>query len=263
MSHKFDPRRETSGHLAEFRGADAVVTGAASGIGAAIARRLASLGTRVAMVDRNADQLEAVGTSIREQGGNAVQAVIDVTQPDAFARLAQGHGLEGFAPRFCVNAAGIDLPRSKTGDYPVENWDRVLSVNLSGVFYAMRFAIPRMIARGGGSIVNIASIMGHRGIEGQPAYTAAKHGVVGLSRAAALDHAKDGVRINCVSPGYIDTPLLGFMPPEHRQAATAKHPLGRFGTTSEISDAILFLLSDQSTFVTGACLPVDGGYLAK
>lgn len=249
--------------FSEFRGADAVVTGAASGIGAEITRRLAALGTRVAMVDRNADQLDAVGRSINAQGGNAVPVVLDVTQPDAFAGIPRCAGLEGFALKFCVNAAGIDLPRSKTGDYPVENWDRVVSVNLSGVFYAMRFAIPPMIARGGGSIVNIASIMGHRGIEGQPAYTAAKHGVVGLSRAAALDHAKDGIRINCVSPGYIDTPLLDFMPPEHRQAATAKHPLGRFGTTSEVSDAILFLLSDQSAFVTGSCLPVDGGYLAK
>lgn len=249
--------------FSEFRGADAVVTGAASGIGAEIARRLAALGSRVALVDRTADQLDAVGTAIKAQGGNAVPVVLDVTQPDAFAGIPQHAGLKGFALRFCVNAAGIDLPRSRTGDYPVENWDRVVAVNLNGVFYAMRFAIPRMIARGGGSIVNIASIMGHRGIEGQPAYTAAKHGVVGLTRAAALDHAKDGVRINCVSPGYIDTPLLGFMPPEHRQAATAKHPLGRFGTTPEVSNAILFLLSDQSTFVTGSCLAVDGGYLAK
>lgn len=260
MRSETDPKQAP---FSEFRGADAVVTGAASGIGAEIARRLASLGTRVAMVDRNAGQLDAVGKTIREQGGSAVPVAVDVTQPDAFARLTQRPGLEGFALRFCVNAAGIDLPRCKTGDYPIENWDRVLSVNLSGVFYAMRFAIPQMIAHRGGSIVNIASIMGHRGIAEQPAYTAAKHGVVGLTRAAALDHAKDGIRINCVSPGYIDTPLLDFMPAEHRQAATAKHPLGRFGTTSEVSDAILFLLSDQSAFVTGSCLPVDGGYLAK
>lgn len=249
--------------FSEFRGADAIVTGAASGIGAEIARRLASLGTRVIMADVNADHLNAVGKSIQEQGGTAVPVVIDVTRPDAFAGVTQCPGLEDFNLRFCVNAAGIDLPRCRTGDYPIENWDRVLMVNLSGVFYSMRFAIPHMIARGGGSIVNVASIMGHRGIAEQPAYTAAKHGVVGLTRAAALDHAKDGIRINCVSPGYIDTPLLDFMPPEHRQTATSKHPLGRFGKTSEVSDAILFLLSEQSTFVTGSCLSVDGGYLAQ
>jgi NAD(P)-dependent dehydrogenase (short-subunit alcohol dehydrogenase family) len=257
-----EPDRNRSS-FSEFRGADAVVTGAASGIGAEVARRLASLGTRVAMVDSNAGHLNAVSQSIKERGGGAVPVVIDVTRPDAFAGIMESPGLEGFAPRFCVNAAGIDLPRCKTGDYPIANWDRVMAVNLNGVFYAMRFAIPHMAAHRGGSIVNIASIMGHRGIAEQPAYTAAKHGVVGLTRAAALDHAKDGIRINCVSPGYIDTPLLGFMPPEHRQAATAKHPLGRFGTTSEVSDAILFLLSEQSTFVTGSCLSVDGGYLAQ
>lgn len=261
MANTSDPK--SSGHLAEFRGADAVVTGAASGIGAEIARRLAALGTRVAMVDVNAGQLDDAGRSIRGQGGTAVPVAIDVTRPEAFAAVMKRPGLEGFAPRFCVNAAGIDLPRCKAGDYPVENWDRVIAVNLNGVFYSMRFAIPLMVARGGGSIVNVASIMGHRGIAEQPAYTAAKHGVVGLTRAAALDHAKDGIRINCVSPGYIDTPLLDFMPPEHRRAATEKHPLGRFGKTSEVSDAILFLLSEQATFVTGSCMAVDGGYLAK
>ena len=246
---------------AAFAGKVAFVSGAASGIGAATARRLAELGANLVLADRDGERLAAFAATL---GCDDVLALeVDVTSitsvEAAIARgVAEFGGLD-----LAVNSAGIDLPRCDTAHYPAEQWDRIIAVNLTGVFNAVRHQIPAMLARGGGSIVNVASIMGFRGFAGQPAYTAAKHGVIGLTKAAALDHAAEGIRINAVAPGFIDTPLLGHLSDEKRQAAALLHPMARVGEADEITNVILFLLSDAASFVTGACFEADGGYLAR
>lgn len=246
---------------AAFAGKVAFVSGAASGIGAATARRLADLGARLVLADRDGERLAAFAATLGT--GDALALEVDVTSM-ASVENAILHGVGHFGGLdLAVNSAGIDLPRCKTAHYPAEHWERIIAVNLTGVFNAVRHQIPAMLARGGGSIVNVASITGLRGFAGQPAYTAAKHGVVGLTKAAALDHAAQGVRINAVAPGFIETPLLGHLSEESRQAAASLHPMARVGQADEITNVILFLLSDAASFVTGACYEADGGYLAR
>jgi len=246
---------------AAFSGKVAFVSGAASGIGAATARRLADLGAKLVLVDRDKIRLDAFAKTLASATVLAVE--VDVT---AIASVEEAikRGVDTFGGLdLAVNSAGIDLPRCKTASYPAEQWDRIIAVNLTGVFNAVRHQIPAMLARGGGSIVNVSSIMGFRGFAGQPAYTAAKHGVIGFTKAAALDHSAQGIRINAVAPGFIDTPLLGHLSDEKRNAAAALHPMQRVGQADEITNVILFLLSDAASFVTGACFEADGGYLAK
>jgi NAD(P)-dependent dehydrogenase (short-subunit alcohol dehydrogenase family) len=246
---------------AAFADKVAFVSGAASGIGAATARRLAELGAKLILADRDGEGLTAFAATLGCDGVLALEvdvASIASVEAAISRAVAEFGGLD-----LAVNSAGIDLPRCETASYPAEQWDRIIAVNLTGVFNAVRHQIPAMLARGGGSIVNVASIMGFRGFAGQPAYTAAKHGVIGLTKAAALDHAGQGIRINAVAPGFIDTPLLGHLSNEKRQAAAALHPMQRVGQADEITNVILFLLSDAASFVTGACFEADGGYLAK
>ncbi|WPE22911.1 SDR family NAD(P)-dependent oxidoreductase [Shinella zoogloeoides] len=246
---------------AAFLGKVAFVSGTASGIGAATARRLADLGAKLVLVDRDKIRLDAFAKTLASETVLAVE--VDVTAI-ASVKEAIKRGVDNFGGLdLAVNSAGIDLPRCETASYPCEQWDRIIAVNLTGVFNAVRHQIPAMLVRGGGSIVNVSSIMGFRGFAGQPAYTAAKHGVIGLTKAAALDHAAQGIRINAVAPGFIDTPLLGHLNDEKRRAAAALHPMQRVGQADEITNVILFLLSDASSFVTGACFDADGGYLAK
>lgn len=252
-SSLFDP--------AAFSGKVAFVSGAASGIGAATARRLADLGAKLVLVDRDRIRLDAFAKTLASATVLAVE--VDVT---AIASVEEAirRGVDTFGGLdLAVNSAGIDLPRCETASYPAEQWDRIIAVNLTGVFNAVRHQIPAMLARGRGSIVNVSSIMGFRGFAGQPAYTAAKHGVIGFTKAAALDHSAQGIRINAVAPGFIDTPLLGHLSDEKRNAAAALHPMQRVGQADEITNVILFLLSDAASFVTGACFEADGGYLAK
>lgn len=246
---------------AAFSSKVAFISGAASGIGAATARRLADLGAKLVLVDRDRIRLDAFAKTLPSETVLAVE--VDVT---AIASVEEAikRGVDTFGGLdLAVNSAGIDLPRCETASYPAEQWDRIIAVNLTGVFNAVRHQIPAMLARGGGSIVNVSSIMGFRGFPGQPAYTAAKHGVIGFTKAAALDHAAQGIRINAVAPGFIDTPLLGHLSDERRNAAAALHPMQRVGQADEITNVILFLLSDAASFVTGACFEADGGYLAR
>lgn len=244
-----------------FSGKVAFVSGAASGIGAATARRLADLGAKLVLADRDKRRLDAFAKTFASETVLAVE--VDVTVI-ASVEEAIRRGVDNFGGLdLAVNSAGIDLPRCETASYPSEQWDRIIAVNLTGVFNAVRHQVPAMLVRGGGSIVNVSSIMGFRGFAGQPAYTAAKHGVIGLTKAAALDHSKQGIRINAVAPGFIDTPMLGHLSDEKRNAAAALHPMQRVGQADEIADVILFLLSDTASFVTGACFDADGGYLAK
>lgn len=246
---------------AGFAGKVAFVTGAASGIGAATALKLANLGAKLVLADRDKERLAVAAAKYEKH--NVLALEIDVT---SIANVEQaivsavGHfgGID-----LAVNSAGIDLTRCETGRYPADQWDRIISVNLTGVFNALRHQIPVMLKRGGGSIVNVASVMSFRALAGQPAYTAAKHGVIGLTRVAALDHASQGIRINAVAPGFIETPLLAHLSAEKKRAAALLHPMARLGQTDEIANVIAFLLSDAASFVTGACFDADGGYLAK
>jgi NAD(P)-dependent dehydrogenase (short-subunit alcohol dehydrogenase family) len=163
-----------------------------------------------------------------------------------------------------VNNAGIGGPLSPTGEYPVDGWDKVIAINLSGVFYGLRYQIPAMLASGGGSIVNMASILGKVGTKGSPAYVAAKHGVIGLTETAALEYADKKIRINAIGPGYILTPLLtNSLDKATLKALEGLHPMGRLGNAEEVAELALWLNSDKASFVTGSYYNVDGGYLAQ
>lgn len=163
-----------------------------------------------------------------------------------------------------MNNAGIGGPLSAVADYPLDAWQKVIDINLSGVFYGMKYQIPAMINSGGGSVVNISSILGTVGTKNSPAYVAAKHGVVGLTKAAALEYAEQGVRVNSVGPGYINTPLVrNTLDEAALNALISLHPIGRLGEAEEVAEVILWLASDRASFATGGYYPVAGGYLAQ
>jgi NAD(P)-dependent dehydrogenase (short-subunit alcohol dehydrogenase family) len=239
----------------------AVVTGAGSGIGRAIAEVLAKAGARVVVSDID----EKGGReTVRRIGGAASFFRADTSRPaDNEALVAEAVKRHG-ALHVAVNNAGVGGPIAPTGEYPLDGWDKVIAINLSGVFYGMRYQIPAMKKAGGGAIVNIASILGQVGFRGSPAYVAAKHGVVGLTKTAALDHAADKVRVNAIGPAFIKTPLIEKSLDEAARAGlVALHPMGRLGEASEVAELALWLCSEKASFVTGAYYAVDGGYLSQ
>ncbi|MEY4981887.1 MAG: hypothetical protein RIR62_153 [Pseudomonadota bacterium] len=247
----------------DFSGKTAIVTGAGSGIGAAIARGLAASGAHVIVQDLHEETATRVADEITATGGAAHAAGGDVSRADVVEWLV-GHAIEkGGALHLLVNNAGIGGPMLPTGDYPLEGWRQVMGVNLDGVFHGMRYAIPEMLTSGGGAIVNIASILGSVGFANACAYTAAKHAVLGLTRAAALEYSAKGIRVNAIGPAFIDTPLLGNLPPGAKEALVAAHPIGRLGTAEEVADLTQFLLSDKARFITGSYHLIDGGYCAR
>ena len=241
----------------------ALVTGAGSGIGRAIAILYALQGASIVVSDINEKGGEETVAQIKTGGGKAIFVKADTSKPDDSKALVDA-AVKGFGGlHIAVNNAGIGGPISPVGDYPVDGWDKVISINLSGVFYGMRYQIPAMLASGGGCIVNMASILGKVGTRGSAAYTAAKHGVIGLTEAAALEYADKKIRINSIGPGYIDTPLLNMLDEATLKVLKGMHPMGRLGTAEEVAELALWLNSDKASFVTGSYYNVDGGYLAQ
>jgi NAD(P)-dependent dehydrogenase (short-subunit alcohol dehydrogenase family) len=247
----------------QFQHKVAMVTGAGSGIGEAIARRMAEEGATVVVGDVDEKAARQVAAGIEREGGTAVAILQDVGDP-ASVEKSVDFALQKFGSLdVAVNNAGITGDLAPTADYSLEGWDKVIAVNLSSVFYGMKYQSPAMLRSGGGSIVNIASILGSVAARDSAGYNAAKHGVVGLTKTAALEYSKDGVRVNAIGPGYIDTPLLNALDREMYDGLVNLHPIGRLGKAEEVAELAVFLASDKASFVTGSYHLVDGGYTAQ
>ena len=245
--------------MSEFTNRVVFITGGASGIGAASARAFAAQGARVVVGDVQRDLAEVVA---REVGGLAVACDV---RDDAMIAAAVAHTVEQFgALDIAVNAAGVGGSEVRTAEYPPDVWDAVIDINLTGVWRCMRHQIPVMLAAGRGTIVNVASVAGLQGFPRHSAYAASKHGVVGLTRTAALEYGRKGIRINALCPGFTLTPMVQGMLDAglSESELTARVPLGRLGTANEMADTVLYLCSSASAFMVGHALAVDGGLTA-
>jgi NAD(P)-dependent dehydrogenase (short-subunit alcohol dehydrogenase family) len=247
----------------DVAGRSAIVTGGGSGIGRAVATLLAENGAAVLVADLDEHAAELVAKEITAAGGTAEAFVGNVADPDV--QTAMVAAAERLAPlRIAVNNAGIGGANAPVGEYPVDSWQKVIEVNLNAVFYGVRAQAPAMAAHGGGAIINMASVLGSVGIAGSAAYVTAKHGLIGLTKNAALDHSRAGVRVTAVGPGFISTPLLeANLDAAAQQALADKHATGRLGTSEEVAALVAFLASDAATFITGSYHLVDGGYAAQ
>lgn len=247
---------------ADFTGKVVFITGAARGIGRATAQAFSAAGAQVVLADIDDTGLTETAAAIKSAGGSYLQFRVDVRVEseiqDALQQTVEQFGGVDIA----VNNAGVDQEHAPTGEVTLEEWNRVVDTNLQGTFLSLRHEIPLLQQRGGGSIINISSGAGVRGFPGQPAYIASKHAVVGLTKAAALDYAESGIRINSIAPGIIDTPMRVRQFGDGQDGydtAAEQEPIGRLGTAEEIAAAALWLASDAAPFTIGHTLVVDGG----
>lgn len=244
----------------------AIVTGAAAGIGRATALAFSRQDIHLAVSDINKEGLSKTVDLIEREGGTAYAIPADISEASEVEKLVS-QTLESFGRLdYACNNAGIEGLMATTADYSEKEWDRVLNINLRGQWLCMKYEIEAMI-NDGGAIVNVASILGKVGFAQAPAYTAAKHGLVGLTKAAALEYSDKGIRINAVCPGFIETPMLEragiTTEAETKKQIISLHPIGRLGNAEEVAEAIVWLASDKASFVSGHSLLVDGGYTAK
>jgi len=242
-----------------------IITGAATGIGRACALSWAKEGAKVVLADLNETESQITLKMINDIGGEAIFVKTDAGSAEDNAALVQKTLQQFGRLDIACNNAGIGGGASSVAEKEIDDWDKVIRINLSGVFYGCKYQIAAMLKTGGGAIINMASILGQVGFAGASAYVAAKHGVIGLTKAAALDHSAQGIRVNAVGPAFIKTPMI-----EHLEADPAinamligSHPIGRLGEPNEIAQLVTFLASDKASFITGAYYPVDGGYLAR
>lgn len=247
----------------QFEGKTALVTGGGSGIGKGVALALAAEGASVVVNDLGHESAQATVDEIVSAGGKATVSIGDVGKPDDVKVAVDTAVQEYGALHLAFNNAGIGGPQGPIEDMELDEYLKLMDVNLHSVFYGMHFEVPAMLKAGGGSIVNTSSILGLVGEAIAIPYVAAKHGVAGMTKATALEYASQGIRVNSVHPGYIETPLLESAPQEMRDGLVALHPVGRLGTVEEVANVVLFLLSDKASFITGSQYAVDGGYTSQ
>ncbi|RFS21936.1 SDR family NAD(P)-dependent oxidoreductase [Chitinophaga silvatica] len=246
-----------------FKDKVALVTGAGSGIGAEIAKLYAAGGAKVIVsdvVEKNGNNTVA---AIKEKGGEAIFVKCDVSNPEECKALVDKTVSTYGRLDIACNNAGIGGELNPLVDYSIDTYKKVIDINLNSVFYGMKYQIPAMLKNGGGAIVNISSILGLVGTANAVAYVAAKHGVIGLTRAAAIENSAKGVRVNAVCPGYIETPLLNAMDANAKAALVGLHPIGRLGKSEEVAEIVSWLSSDKASFATGGFYTVDGAYTAQ
>ncbi|SDY59461.1 SDR family NAD(P)-dependent oxidoreductase [Hymenobacter psychrophilus] len=247
----------------DLQGKTALVTGGASGIGKAVALLYGQYGAKVMVSDIDEEQGRQVAAEIEAAGGQARFFRADVGDPAQCRQLVQETvGAFGTLDVACNNA-GITGEMSLTADMSLEGWQQIINVNLNSVFFCLKYELEVMLKQGRGSIINMSSILGTVGTPTLAGYVTAKHGVVGLTKTAAIEYAAHGIRINAVGPAYIDTPLLSAFSAETKAELVALHPIGRLGRAEEVAELVIWLSSDRASFVTGSYHPIDGAYLAR